>query len=408
MVLLVFVMLVTLWVYNLVLEDYLPAGSTERNIPSMQKSQNGNTSEVLADKTLNAYANMDIYLRMTTASPILIKLYERVLVQSMKYFWPDSYSMVVVLDQEKPEDHVFGNTIEKSFPFPRICFMDTLSISGFPGKDRMQRDMIYPEKCISKKYVAFVDTDTMFITRIVPELLFVEGKPIVIGIYGHEAHKTGRGTAKSTAAMLKTKHVMKCMSYFPVIMKVEHVIELRQYLEKLHNKSVEDIFRNARLSYYDWCQYDLMCLYVWMFHRSEYHFRLQFSKGPYTEGREDPVYYEREVTPEQKLPIVRSSAHYKYIKAGDWKTQKAYTELLRTGICYAGGFELCPEKCEHYNSSSLWTQMFEFEGQYWTWDSRCFVAQEDHLKTIAKHASSEYNDIIRKACNEVETLSWSL
>ena len=112
-VVLILVILVPLWVYNLVLEDYLPAKSTERNILSMRKSQNGNTSEVLADKSLSAYANMAIYLRTTTTRPIFIKLYDSVLVQSMKYFWPDNYSMVVVLDQEKPEDHVFGSVIKK-------------------------------------------------------------------------------------------------------------------------------------------------------------------------------------------------------------------------------------------------------------------------------------------------------
>ena len=106
-------------------------------------------------------------------------------------------------------------------------------------KDGMQRDLFYSEMCTSKKYVAFVDTDTMLITRIVAEMLFDGGKPIVIGVYGNVL-KDGvyKSVAKTTAKLFKTKEVMRCMSYFPVVMKVVHLVELRKYLETLHNRQL--------------------------------------------------------------------------------------------------------------------------------------------------------------------------
>ena len=53
---------------------------------------------------------MDLYLRMTAADEMFVELYKKVLVQSMRYFWPNNNSMVVVLDQEKSHDHEFGDS----------------------------------------------------------------------------------------------------------------------------------------------------------------------------------------------------------------------------------------------------------------------------------------------------------
>ena len=60
--------------------------------------------------------------------------------------------------------------------------------------------------CTSKKYLAFVDTDTMLITRIVPEMLFDGGKPIVIGVYGKVLENgVYKSVAKTTAKLFKTQ-----------------------------------------------------------------------------------------------------------------------------------------------------------------------------------------------------------
>ena len=119
------------------------------------RRQSGALKEISSDDmSVSAYNDMELYLRMTASYPLLNELYRSVLVQSMQYFWPDITSMVVVLDNEKFVDHEFGNAINKTFPFPRICFMDDLKILSGRDKDRMQRDLLYPDLCTSKKYVA--------------------------------------------------------------------------------------------------------------------------------------------------------------------------------------------------------------------------------------------------------------
>ena len=190
---------------------------------------------------VNIHDDIAVYLRMTTADEIFPRLYESVVVQSISYFWPELGSLFVVLDAERTQDHLFGGTIQKSFPYPRVCYMEPITDVKFSGYDRMQRDMFYPEKCTSKKSVGFIDTDTLFIARVIPEILFEDGRPIIIAVYGTTADLNWDRAALATAAIFKTREVMKCMTYFPVIFKVEHVIGVRNYLEKLHNMSIENI-----------------------------------------------------------------------------------------------------------------------------------------------------------------------
>ena len=95
-----------------------------------------------------------------------------------------------------------------------------------------------------KKYVAYIelnDTDTMFVSRVVPEMLFVDGKPKVVASYGYIVHTWWQHASEDTFNLFKTKEVMRCMSYFPVIMKVEHIVELRKYFEKLHGMPFDDL-----------------------------------------------------------------------------------------------------------------------------------------------------------------------
>ena len=359
------------------------------------------------ETSLSCYRDMELYLRMTSTVPLFTNLYENVLVRSIQYFWPDISSTVVVLDQEKPQDHVFGNSTRNTFPFPKICYMEKFTIPGYTGKDRMQRDMFYPERCTSKKYVAFVDTDAVFITRIIPEMLFADGKPIVIGIYGKEISSHWIDMAHSTANLFKTKEVMRCMTYFPVVLKVDHIIQARQYIEKLHDMPFDDVFIKMHTGAIS--QFNIMCQYIWMFHRNEYEFHLQFqireTKLP-TSYRVDTIEMNNNLSEVQKRPVARVCNHYKYIYG--WQTQEEHRNLFRSSICFAGGFELCPEKCKAYNKTSLRRDMFHFSDQDWRWDSRCLEVQEEHYRRLARHTSCEYANVILRGCHEVDTLAWSV
>ena len=352
---------------------------------------------------------LELYLRMSTANPTLPKFYASVLVQSMKYFWPDNVSMVVALDSERGPDHVFGDGIQKTFPFPKTCYIDPIKIVHVSGVDRMQRDMFYPELCTKKKYVGFIDTDTMFISRVIPELLFSDGKPIIVAAYGNTFDNFYVLVSHSTANIFQTKEVMRCMSNFPVIIKVQHLIELRHYVEKLHNMSFEEVLITKKASYFS--QFNLMCQYIWMFHRDEYKFHFSFQAKKLTHlkhAREDQEYYDKTLTEEEKRPVARVALHYKYIVYANWKLEKTWRYLLLASVCYMGGFDLCPDKCTHFNRSGIRPEMFIFDYLDWTWDTRCTATQQEHYQRLAAYSSPWYSDIILQACNEVNTIRWTL
>ena len=348
------------------------------------------------DSNKEAFDDMAVYLRMTASNDRLIKFYDHILVQCLRYFWPDIH-MVVVLDKEKSGDHEYGDTIRNMFPFPKICYMAEPTFQGYSGVHRMERDMFYSEKCTSKKYVAFVDTDSMFITRIVPEMLFNSGKPIIIAVYGMAEKEHW---AQSTTRIFKTKEALTCMSNFPIIFKIEHLVKLRLYLEKLHDLPFDEILLNLGAATFS--QFNLMCQYIWMFHRNEYdfHVQLQRMQGPLT-YRVHPDIIDSMTTEQQRSPIARVCAHYKYV---DKNT--TYKDLFKSSVCFAGGFDVCPHECKAYNSSALRKEMFVLDyGVDWTWDSRCLAAQVRHYELVAKYKSPDYLEIIRKACSQLDTLT---
>ena len=365
---------------------------------------------------MNVHADIAVYLRMTTAETIFPNFYNSIVVQSIRYFWPELRSLTVVLDDDRPEDHRFAATIQKKFPYPKVCFMEPIVGLEFAGYDRMQRDMFYPEKCTSKKFVGYIDTDSIFIARVIPEALFEDDKPIIIGIYG-KTDKDWDSVAQTTLAIFKTREVMTCMSYFPVIMKVEHMIGLRHYLEKLHNTSLENILHTIRKQFKLFSQFNLMCQYVWTFHRHEYRFYFQH-KFPtnaahvMSKARENATYYKEVLLPEHTKPFPRICDHYKshavyggylsYVNVG------TYRKLFQASICFAGGFESCPEKCKSFKKDSLRKEMFQLDLVDWTWDQMCLAAQLDYYKAASKYDSPEYRDIIRKACNEMNNITLQL
>ena len=365
--------------------------------------------DIAVHNSVNIHDDIAVYLRMTTAKELFPRLYESVVVRSISYFWPKLASLFVVLDAERSEDHVFGGTIQKSFPYPRVCYMEPITNANLSGYDRMQRDMFYPEKCTSKKLVGFIDTDTIFIARVIPEVLFEDGKPIIIAVYGTTPDWTWDLAARSTAAIFKTKEVMKCMTYFPVIFKVEHIIAVRNYLEKLHNMSIENILHTKQSGFFS--QFNLMCHYVWTFHRHEYSFYFQHKHFPtsLSKGREDASYYKKYILPDNTHPFPRISDHYKYHNIyGNWKNQGTFRKLLKAGVCYAGGFERCSEKCKPFKKDSLRKEMFIFDHNDWTWDTRCISAQRKYYDETSKYDTPEYREVIQKACDEVDTLTLRL
>ena len=368
------------------------------------RAEKGHTG--VAEETFNISRDFGLYVRMTATKGTD---YLTMLVLSMKYFWFLPVDLTVVLD-DTPQDRKFGAEIATKYPYPKICHEQKFHPKYYHnnGKALSELSNFYPDNCFNKTYVGIVDSDTFFVTPVTPELLFNGTKPHAICTFGDTLMQSWK---KSTFVALHKKEVFKFMSYFPVTIKVEHLIEMREYMAHLHKKSFLEVFRQFSRGPTDFSQFSIMGNYLWYFHRDEYQFHAQHSPRGFTwnetQFRHSMDYYNMDVTDDMKKPFPASSMHYRHqfiLSEGKPPKQippgggKQCPEIIKPGICKAGGFKLCPDVCDSDKENHLHIELFKFEEQEWMWDTRCLGVQEEHYRNVVENYSEIIKPQILEGC----------
>ncbi len=329
--------------------------------------------------------------------------YFKILVPSMKYFWFLPVNLTVVLD-DTPEDKKFGKEVANTFPFPKICYDRKFDPKYYSNKGYFlqQLSMFYVEECFDQKYVGFIDTDTLFVTSTTPELMFHRAKPIVLGHYGQPRFEWWKGTSIA----LGKKEVFTCMTYFPVVMKVEHLIALRRYVADLHNTSFLNVFRKFATNQTDFSQFSIMCNYMWYFHHDEYQFhaQIQSPREPYNNvlnapGRQPVDYYQAHLTKKMLHPVPMSSMHFRHYLGHSHP--RALPQYIQVGACFSGAFEWCPDLCKSIDPTALQRELFMFEKFDWAWNKHCFDVQRQHYMNIRTNYSEAVKPQILQWCQDV-------
>ena len=385
----------------------------QKSVSSLMEKENSKTNNVRIDKevpsTNDLISDFALYVRMYSQKR---RFYETILIQSMRYFWTIKAPLVVVLDNTA-EDKTFGKEISQVYPYPEICHEEPYNSTYYHGKGHVlqQLSMFHAEKCFSRKYVGIVDTDTMFVTMVTPDQLFVDGKPVIIGQFGSAADQFWYEVSTMTEVALGRKEVFRCMSYFPVMIKVTHLAEMRAFMAKLHQMDFNSVFR--KLTAKPFSQFSIMCNYLWYFHRDEYTFHAQLRpstgvwKGEYTSPARHGVAYYKENIPEKMMhPVTRATIHYKYMN--NWYKVDTYRRILKLALCHSGGFDVCPQMCKAFDRNAIFKDLFLFEFSDWTWDKRCIVAQRNHSANIDKLNKTETTNRILLGCQEVDILPFKL
>jgi hypothetical protein len=100
--------------------------------------------------------------------------------------WPNS-DLVVVLDDENELDHRLGSVLANLPPYPKIHYEKMPTEQTFCPQDRrigysrQQYSNFYSDLYSNKDFIGIVDSDSMFSTMVIPETLFVNGKPRIYG-----------------------------------------------------------------------------------------------------------------------------------------------------------------------------------------------------------------------------------
>ena len=330
--------------------------------------------------------------------------YRYILIRTMRLFFPaERAKLFAVLDDEKEDDHALGHAIAEEWPYPKICYRKRGDQSVYHnlGKSRMYLDMFYADECTDSKYIGFVDTDTFFSTYVTPNILFENGKPVIIAKVGSSAYPCWD---IATEIFLGKKEVLQCMSTFPVMVKTEHLIEMRGKLAAHHKKPFDIVFRDAPIEAggpFCMCQFSIMCNYFWYYHRSEYSWHIQMVPNnniksvKLTENMASKQYYKKEINSSLTLPMPRPTIHIRYLLLDGIKFEQQEPPLeviegfIRESLCYAAGFDYCPKSCRMYKENRIHKNLFLFEFYPWLWDERCHHEQEQHYKRV-KYLISYY------------------
>jgi hypothetical protein len=217
-------------------------------------------------------------------------------IRSLEFFWPrDNLRTTVVLDE-----NIYANEQERndmtshvtSFFSPNV--QDHVSIVYNPllnstlygkGWFIQQLVMFWADNFTNAEYIGFVDDDTI-VSRAVQAIdLFDElGRPRVIARMAKHGNPVWND---ATAFAFKRTPKIYAMTYFPVIMKRDHLIEMRQAILQTHHPAyntfdefftaiihrhgqTNNAYGNEEIS-----QFCIMMDYVFEHHRDEYSWHME-------------------------------------------------------------------------------------------------------------------------------------
>ena len=215
----------------------------------------------------------------------------KLFLRSLLLFWPleiSKTSLRVLFDEEViPKEKVNYDEIVKDIKTHDGRFPGGLMISTSPEEkkyisrrphDRQQNIMLWADNFTTSEYVGYVDSDSIFLTYIDREDIFEDGKPVINGRSGPMETEWWAKSPLFNHDFTGLEQPMRCMSYFPVVIKTAHLKDLRDHIVKHWNNNIpeykgrnltfDDIFYlNSEPGIY---QFDLMCTYLFNFKQNEY------------------------------------------------------------------------------------------------------------------------------------------
>ena len=173
------------------------------------------------------------------------------LLRSLVAFWPpERFGSVVVVLDDTPEDRACGAALLTDFS--RLVGVEYANRTRLRinegglfqhGYHVQQFDTLHLDWYSSAAFVGIVDTDTLLLTP-PHELDFFDdaGRPHVIPRVEAPWGDLWIGAANASPWFIGEAQPFRCMSYFPLVFKREHLAALRAHVEKLHGAPFGRVF----------------------------------------------------------------------------------------------------------------------------------------------------------------------
>jgi len=213
--------------------------------------------------------------------------YADLFVPSFLTFWPQGLSKskaVFMVDDEAVQMHngtfysTFTSTLSRLFATNKQARYKIVTNNIEPeyynsnGAMRQQLTGFFADLHVDAdtEFIGYCDGDTWFTTYVDREDLFEDGKPIVRPRFGASWGNWYLASAEWLLGGLPEP--AKCMSYFPVMIKAAHIRAMREYIERIHNKTMKEVFKiwHGKFGNMQLAHFDPMCTWIWNKHRDEY------------------------------------------------------------------------------------------------------------------------------------------
>jgi len=276
-------------------------------------------------------------------------------------FWPikqwPNVTVNLVFDDENIMDHQLGTVLAQLPPFPNIHYerkpIEPTFCSDWrsEGYSRQIFSNFYSDLYTNSEYIGIVDSDSILISQVTPEDLFVDRKPRIIGF---NLCCSGWNVPIKKAIGIDAIGEFMVENAFPVLIKRIHFKMIRDHITKQMNaRTFEQAFNLICRKYYQskYSQFDLMIHYLWMHKRDEYswhinEYRTFIESSNSTEKRQ--IFYQR-LTDDPRVidknrPIAAVTKHF----AGFHPNPVDYKKIIYDYLCLASDYQV--GDC-HLNSS---------------------------------------------------------
>ena len=205
---------------------------------------------------------------------------------------------------------------------------------GYVWSERnKQLPKFWSENFTTSEYVGILDADTLFVTPIMPDDLFVDGKPVVRGTYAKSRPGFMKQWSDTTEILTGKPYLLNFMDYFPVVVKRDHFQLVREHVIKTRQNGTtfDETFDNFAHQYkMVFTEFTVIAHYLWYFKHDEYYWIAQKTRS---NGR----YYYIEDNGDELLSrylqrlVPSISTHYKTVK----NLHSTEKQVMLQGICYA-------------------------------------------------------------------------
>lgn len=356
-----------------------------------------------------AWPEMDLFLPLYV-SPTNPRNHEwrDIFLKSLLMHWPLATAQVgltLILDEEIKGHGLVNEVVTQPLKKVSKHFSRTQVIYDKPseyyhnkGHDRQQLIMFNADKSSNAEFVGFVDTDCLFTTYTDRGDLFEDNKPVINGRIGRSQNMYWDPVPATSFAFTGLLEPMRCMNYFPVVIKRTHLADLREYVIKYVRVALVVLFavvtmtlsyvfaqHGGQLSFPEifamhtfapYSQFGILCTYLWYEKRDEYAWYVHDTDPSWdwhnqVQGnvRDKSIF-----TPEMYYPKPRIASHVRYrtdkIFAGSGN-KIAIKRLIDLGQCFSPPFpkpnnsfcKLNPSTADQENV--IFDEMHKFELTNW-------------------------------------------